>query len=89
MITSICSLLSLFFSVSEIMNEETENQYEVLTKEILFHKKIQILLAEKFVNVELLVPFPHYDFVMMLQKLATMWTDPSNLCPVNFSEPYN
>ena len=25
----------------------------------------------------------------MLEKLATMWTQPSILCPVNFSEPFN
>ena len=25
----------------------------------------------------------------MLKKLATMWTEPSILCPVNFSAPFN
>ena len=93
--TLICSFLSLFFLVSEIINTETPTKYEALTKGILFHKESQILLAEKFVNVEFRVPFPQYDFVMkqqiedMLKKLATMWTQPSILCPVNFSEPYN
>ena len=90
--TIICSFLSLFFLVSEIINTETPTKYEALTKGILFHKESQILLAEKFVNDDFLVPFPQYDFVMkqqiedMLEKLATMWTQPSILCPVNFSE---
>ena len=93
--TLICSFLSLFFLVPEIINTETPTKYEALDKGILFHKESQILLAEKFVNVEFLVPFPQYDFVMkqqiedMLEKLATMWTQPSILCPVNFSEPFN
>ena len=87
--------ISLFFLVSEIINKESPTKYEALTKGILFHKELQILLAEKIVNLEFLVPFPQYDFVMkqqiedMLEKLATMWTEPSILCPVNFSEPFN
>ena len=91
----ICSFLSLFFLFSKINNKETTTKYEALPKGILFHKESQILLAEKFVNVEFLVPFPQYDFVMkqqiedMLEKLATMWTEPSILCPLNFSEPFN
>ena len=86
-------IFSLFL-VSEIINTETPTKYEAVTKGILFHKESQILLAEKFVNVEFLVPFPQYDFIMkqiedMLEKLATMWTQPSILCPVNISEPFN
>ena len=92
--TLICSFLLLFL-FSEIYNKETPNKYEALTKGIIFHKEPQILLAEKFVNVEFLLPFPQYDFVMkqqiedMLAKLATMWTEPSIMCPVNFSESFN
>ena len=93
--TLICPFFSLFFLVSEIINKDTPTKYEVLTKGILFHKESQIVLAEKFVNVEFLVPFPQYDFDMkkqvedMLEKLATMWTQPSTICPVNFSAPFN
>ena len=56
--TTICSILSLFCLVSENINEETPTKYEALTKGILFHKESQTLLAEKFFNVEFLVPFP-------------------------------
>ena len=90
--TLICSFF--LFLVSEIINKETPTKYEALTKGILFHKESQILLAKKFVNVEFLVPFPQYDFVMkqqiedVLAKLATMWTEPSIMCSVNFSEPF-
>ena len=92
--TPISSIFSLLL-VSEIVNEETPTKFEELTKEILFHKESQILIAENFVNVEFLVPFPQYDFVIkqqiedMLKKLATMWTEPSIICPVNLSQPSN
>ena len=46
--TLICSFLSLFFLVSEIINKETPTKYEALTKGIFFHKELQIVLAEKF-----------------------------------------
>ena len=71
------------------------SEYEALTRGILFHKESQILLAEKFVNVQFLVPFPKYNFTMqkqvetMLAKLAEMWSQPSAECPLDFSQPFN
>ena len=64
-----------------------------LLKEFFFTKIYRFYLLRSY-NFDFLVPFPQYDFVIkqqiedMLEKLATMWTEPSILCPVNFSEPF-
>ena len=84
--------LFLLYSLTSLF-ETTE--YDALKKGILFHKESKILLAEKFVNVQFLVPFPKYNFTMktqvedMLAKLAEMWSQPSAQCPLDFSQPFN
>ena len=87
-------LNSLFLLYSFTSLFET-TEYDALNKGILFHKESKILLAEKFVNVQFLVPFPKYNFTMktqvedMLAKLAEMWSQPSAECPLDFSQPFN
>ena len=77
----LCGILILL----PLKSETTEN--EALSKRVIFYKESQILLAEKFVNVQFLVPFPKYNFTMrkqvkdMLTKLAEMWSQPSAECP--------
>ena len=57
----------------------------------MFNEVSKILLTEKFIRVELLVPFPTYEFTMksdietMLHQLSVMWETPSLFCPLNFS----
>ena len=66
-----------------------------LSKGILFHENAKILLAEKFVNVEFLIPFPRYNFTAKeaieetLHKLSNMWNIPSVFCPFDFSSQFN
>ena len=61
---------------------------------IIFHEDSKILLGEKFVNVEFLVPFPRHNFTLkteigvQLQILEDMWKLPSAACPLDFSYPF-
>ena len=51
-------------------------------------------LSEKFIRVELLVPFPQYDFSMkpdieaMIYRLSNLWQVPSLFFPLNFSSVF-
>ena len=68
---------------------------EVLASGIMFHEESKILLAEKFSNIEFLVPFPKYTFevktriVKRLQTLADMWATPTIFCPMDELRPFN
>ena len=69
--------------------------HDYLSKGLIFHKETKILRAEKFVNVEFLIPFPTYNRTTLnsteklLKKLASMWTLPSAFCPMDFSTNCN
>ena len=62
-----------------------------LKKGIIFHEDKKILLAEKFVNVQFLLPFPMLD--VQIQKdlthlttvLDTLWKMPTYNCNLNFT----
>ena len=68
---------------------------DYLSKGVIFHKETKIHLAEKFVNVEFLIPFPKYNFTekeaitKILTKLSEMWKTPSDHCPLDFSTNFN
>ena len=68
---------------------------DYLTDEIIFHEETQILLAEKFANVKILIPFPNYNFTQkeaittLLRKLSVMRKLPSAFCPLAFSTRFN
>ena len=68
---------------------------DVLSSGIIFHKESKIILAEKFVNVQFLLPFPKYNFTMKstvrnyLSKLSEKWRTPSIECPLDFSTNFN
>ena len=68
---------------------------EALSSGIIFHKESKILLAEKFVHVQFLVPFPKYNFTLkseisqLLDKLSEQWRTPSIECPLDFSTNFN
>ena len=63
--------------------EASNNPNEIQEKGVLFHERSKILLAEKFIKIEFLVPFPTYvfalrpDIVALMAKLASMWELPS------------
>ena len=71
--------------------EENRENAECLSKGVIFHKNSKILLAEKFVPVEFLIPFPRYNFTVktdlekLLKDLKNMWHQSSFFCPLNFS----
>ena len=62
---------------------------------ILFNEQTKILLAEKFINVQFLVPFPKYnltildDYTILSKKLNSYWTQPSLFCDLDFSTGFN
>ena len=74
--------------------EENRENAESLSKGVIFHKKSKILLSEKFIPVEFLIPFPKYNFTMkaelrkLLRDLKNMWQQPTYNCPLNLSSNF-
>ena len=93
--------LLVFFTPASVRSEwlsnleASNNPNEIQEKGVLFHERSKILLAEKFIKVEFLVPFPTYDFalkpdiVALMAKLASMWELPSIFCPLDFSSQFS
>ena len=76
-------------------SSEERNFDDVLEKGIIFNEETKILLAEKFVPVQFMVPFPSYNFSLkpelntLLRRLNDMWKLPSIKCPLDFSSSFN
>ena len=93
MLTLNILILFIFISDTSCLFEKDFNEY--LSKGILFHENAEILLAEKFVNVEFLIPFRRYNFTAKeaiektLQKLSNIWKIQSVFCPLDFSAHFN
>ena len=74
--------------------EAASNPDDLIEKGILFNEVSKILLTEKFIRVEFLVPFPNYGFTMKpdiekkIQQLSLMWETPSLFCPLKFSSQF-
>ena len=74
--------------------EAASNPDDLIEKGILFNEISKILLTEKFIRVEFLVPFPTYEFTMkpdieeMIHQLSLMWETPSLFCQLNFSNQF-
>ena len=74
--------------------ETTINIEEAVTQGIIFHKDGKILITEKFINVEFLVPFPRYNstirqqVVTLLNGLATIWVALSAFCNSTYAKTY-
>ena len=62
-----------------------------LKKGIIFHEDRKILLAEKFINVQFLLPFPMFDAQLqdklthLTSTLADMWNLPTFFCDLNYT----
>ena len=71
--------------------EENRENAESLSKGVIFQENSKFILAEKFVPVEFLIPFPRYNFTVktdlekLLKDLKNMWHQSSYFCPLNFS----
>ena len=70
------------------------NTEAALDKGIIFHKEGKILITEKFINVEFLVPFPRYNFTIrqqvetLLSELSKKWITQSEFCNLTHSTTY-
>ena len=61
----------------------------------ILYEQTKILLAERFINVQFLVPFPKYnltildDYTILSKKLNSYWTQPSLFRYSDFSTGFN
>ena len=84
-------LTTIHLSYSEDYHQEFD---DVLRKGIMFNEESRILLAEKFIPVQFLVPFPKYNFSIktelteLLMNLNNKWKLPSTSCPLEFSTSF-
>ena len=62
-----------------------------LERGVLFHEETKILLAEKFVTAQFLVPYPKFDIQLtesldrMTTDLENIWRMPTYRCYLNFT----
>ena len=62
-----------------------------LKKSVISHEDKKILLAEKFINIQFLLPFPMFDVQMqenltrLTSVLETMWNMPNLFCYLNYT----
>ena len=74
---------------SDIMPEQAQGA--ILENGIIFNHVTKILLAEKFINVDFLVPFPkfeldlHAELGAYIEKLGKLWASPSWQCHSDYS----
>ena len=89
------TLFALTQTPSFTIATDYEHEFDdVFKKGILFNEESKILLTEKFIPVQFLVPFLSYNFtlkpelVTMLDKLNHMWGLPSSHCPLDFASHF-
>ena len=62
-----------------------------LDKGIFFNEETKILLAENFINIQFLVPFPRFEMTLIenvdqiARPLQNMWQTPTYFCYLNFT----
>ena len=85
-------LLLLCVFVPMLNSSEVIDDFDnVLRKGIFFNEEPKILLVEKFIPVQFLVPFPKYNFTLkpeltkLLKQLNDHWNMPSASCKLDFS----
>ena len=77
---------------SDIIAEQDSGA--VLENGIIFNHVTKILLAEKFINVDFLVPFPRFEMDLRaelrtyIDKLGQLWTSPSWQCHLDYSSGF-
>ena len=70
------------------------NTEEALAQAIIFHKEGKIIITEKFINAEFLVPFPRNNFTIrqqvetLLLELSKKWITQSEFCNLTHSTTY-
>ena len=88
--------LTLLFPPLVLNTFYGEQKYDdILEKGIIFNEETKILLAEKFVPVQFLIPFPSFNFSMksdiekLLHNLNQKWNLESSNCPLDFTSHFN
>ena len=75
--------------------EASNNPNDLFEKGILINERNKILLTEKFISMEFLVPFPTYEFPLkpdieqLIHRLSKTWDLPSIFCPLSFSSHFS
>ena len=79
-------LLFIFIHIAQ-----TTSRQGSLDKGIFFNEETKILLVEKFINVQFLIPFPRFEMTLIsnvdqiAQSLQNMWQTPTYFCYLNFT----
>ena len=74
---------------SDIIPEQAQGG--VLENGTIFNHVTKILLAEKFINVDFLVPFPKFELDLRaklgayIEKLGKLWASPNRQCHLDYS----
>ena len=83
------SLMSMVHLQTPVLPYDTSDG--PLKKGIIFHEDKRILLAEKFVNIQFLLPFPQFnvqfqkELTHLTSVLETLWKMPSYNCNLKFT----
>ena len=84
-------LLAIHLHAAQSPISEFDDSDGPLKKGIIFHEDRKILMAEKFINVQFLLPFPQFsvslksDLARILTALHSMWDMPTYNCYLNFT----
>ena len=94
-------MTSTIIVLSAIQNQWTsdiiadQDSGAILANGIIFNHVTKILLAEKFINVDFLVPFPKFEMNVSaelgayINKLAPLWDASSWQCYLDYSTNFN
>lgn len=96
MIWILATIITLACGQQEIFESDiVSSDDDTLAKGVIFNEESTILLAEKFIQVEFLVPFPQFNLPIRhelnatLQRLNRMWRQPSVNCHLDFTTNFN
>ena len=85
-------MLNIVLFLLQLLPPIKTNQPSVATKDgVLFNLHQKLLLTEKFVKTEILVPYPIYNktledkLINMTKEIDKMWTSENYGCPLNFT----
>ena len=84
--------LTLLLIIIRITQNQKSESTKVATKDgVVFNLHSKILLAERFVKTEILVPYPVYNksveerLVNLTNELEKLWSSKNQGCPLNFT----
>ena len=66
----------------------------ILQSGILFNFQQKVLVAEKFVNIKFVLPFPPYNTLLSIylseiaKKLSQKWTTPTQICQLEYTDKH-